>query len=956
MDHRRLVIAPAIVIALAAVGAALVGTRSHAPPRRAPPVARTPSPRVARPVAAPERAVLPASLGELSARLDARYVLRPDARFALALQHLASLEAPGAPAPELRPSREGWSVLVRGAPVATLARDVTFDAMLTAAVAFATERDLPTRVALVAEAPPRSDALTVAMLRDPWGAARAADARWVAGAHRSSDLAALARSLSLTAALSRDPLGYGDAVTARALAALALARAAGSPDPAAEALLCHAMTYTAEATGRAEALAPTHRAVAAWVRGGVADLATRGDSTARLMLAARGAEAPPRTDLAGARAAAQDIPGQVLTSLERDEGAMSGSGAAAFARFSALESAEVASGGWIDQAVTESHRRSRWGDGLMRVLAAAQQAASTPAQAQEVLALLGNPSDPMGEAWLSWARRYIVASASASARATLAQDVGVAAGLGVPASLRSLRVLIAEGGGGTSAVRAAIERLVRQMDQRPAHRLSLGTLLIDGVYDVPRAEAMLASGVAQGPGVDPVASARLSVIRGDRAGLLALAATGSPEGRVAALRPLARTPGADAAQQDAAWQALVDESGGDGELVAQWASALMARGEAARARETLERWASSHGRASTAARVAVAAALGEALLRLRDLPGAWRVLEPWATSDSVAALSAGARALIELERFEEAERLARRAWDRDEHAPTAALLAEACWRRSNHAAAAEALSSRVAAMSEPTWEETVGQSFDAVFSGRSPTEGKAALDALGPEVDVLRRSALLRAMLRAGHGGIAAQIHESLRAEGDAHLELLLARYAMRVASEGELPAGEWLQGEVPAPERAQLADAAYARRLDEVLWGVVELPPGGAAGDRVWLLRAASSLREGPSDPHRPELLEHLRASDNGTWAHTLARHLLDLSPMEAVRALADTREQEWQTAYYLGLKALAAGERAAASDWFHGALDPGEGAPPEARWAIAALREEASGDRGLAQRVEAE
>jgi len=81
-----------------------------------------------------------------------------------------------------------------------------------------------------------------------------------------------------------------------------------------------------------------------------------------------------------------------------------------------------------------------------------------------------------------------------------------------------------------------------------------------------------------------------------------------------------------------------------------------------------------------------------------------------------------------------------------------------------------------------------------------------------------------------------------------------------------------------------------------------------------------------------------------------------MDLSPMEAVRAQADTREQEWQTAYYLGLKALAAGDRAAASDWLHGALDPGEGAPVEARWALAALREEASGDRGLALRVEAE
>ncbi|MBK8695884.1 MAG: hypothetical protein IPN17_27385 [Deltaproteobacteria bacterium] len=475
-----------------------------------------------------------------------------------------------------------------------------------------------------------------------------------------SDVVALGRALALTAALSRDPLGLGDAVAARSLSALALARAAGSPDPLGEALLCHAMTYTAEAAGRSEALSTTHR-----------------DAVARVLLAAREGAAAPRTDLAGARRAAQDIPGQVLTSLERDEGTMSGAGAAAFARFSALESAEVTDGGWIDRSVTEARRRARWGDGLMRVLSAAQQAASTPSQAQEVLALLGNPSDPLGDAWLSWARRYIVASASASARATLAQDVGGASGVGIPVALRSLRVLVAEGGGGTTAVMSAIEAPRAADGPAPCAPPRAGLAADRRRVRCPEAEAMLAAGVAQGPGVDPTASARLAVIRGDRAGLLALARTGSPAGRVAALRPLARIPGPDSAQQDAAWQALIDETRGDGELMAQWGMALIARGEASRARDTLTAWASSNHRASSAAQVAVAAALGEALLRMRDLPGAWRVLEPWATSDSVPALSAGARALIELERFEGGR--APRAGGRG--TGTSTRPPRRCWRR-----------------------------------------------------------------------------------------------------------------------------------------------------------------------------------------------------------------------------------------------------------------------------------
>ena len=195
--------------------------------------------------------MLAASLDALTARLDARFALRPDARFALAVQHLAALAAPDAAPPEVRASRDGWAVLVGGSSVATLPPAVTFDAMLTAAVGFATVRDLPTHLQLVADARPAPDAFTPAMLRDPWAAARAADARWTAGPHRVADLVALGRALTLTAVLTRDPLGLADPVAARALAALALARAADAPDPAAEALLCHAMTYVTEARARA---------------------------------------------------------------------------------------------------------------------------------------------------------------------------------------------------------------------------------------------------------------------------------------------------------------------------------------------------------------------------------------------------------------------------------------------------------------------------------------------------------------------------------------------------------------------------------------------------------------------------------------------------------------------------------------------------------------------------------
>lgn len=945
MQRRLPLIVLGVVVALSGAGAGVAmlrrsSSRSTAPRPATTAVAR----RVVRDVPPPERAVLPASLDALRARLVDRWRLRPDARFALALRHLAALVAPDAPAPELRFAGGRWAALVGGAPAATLPAEVTFDAMLTAATDYARSQQLPQRLHLDASGVVGS--VDVATLRDPWGAARAADARWTAGARGASDVAAVGRALAWTAALTPDPLGVGDAVAGRALAALALARAAGATDAASEAVLCRAMTYTAEAAYQAGGLSDDP-AVGAWLRGdvpGLESLAREGDRTARwLRDVARSRDEAP-SDVAAARRAAPEMLARVLTALEREEAAMSAPGATAFARFAALEVAGGSGGAWTDAGVTQAQRRARWGTGLARVLAATQAVAATPAQAQEVLAALGAADDPMTTEWLRWAREHVVTSGGAAARGALGQEVGGLRSLGVPARVRSLQSLVREGQDGTPGVIAVLASLAGQMDQRPAHRLALGELMLDVARDVPRAQSLLDEGTEQGAGVDAAASVRGAALRGDRAALLALARgeAVAMEGRVAALRALGRSAGTDAGAQDAAWEAIVDRDAG---LRVQWALALVDRRELARARAMLEPLAARRGDA--AAQVAAVAGLADVMLRLRDAPGAWRLLEPWAAAEWTAPLALGARALVEMERLEEAERLARRAWDRDEGPGAAALLAEVRWRRNDLAGASEALSSRAAAMSDRAWVESVGGSFDAVFAGRSASEGQRAIDALGGAIDVMRRSSLLGAMVRTGHGAVAAEIHAHLEGDGATGLALLADRYRLRAAGEGELAAAEWLQGQVPVGQRGDFAEVAFGRGLDELLWSVVETPAGGASGDRVWLLRAASSLRRGADDPHRAELLDHLRASESGTWAHVLARHLMDLAPMEAVRAQADSEEQQWQTAFYLGMKARAAGEAAAASDWMHGALDPGENASAETRWATAALREWATAGR---------
>ncbi len=955
MDRRRLQLAAlGTMVLLGAAGVAVMRMRQATAPAPAPVAVRVrvparPRPTPARDAAAAtaERSRIPATVEDLKSRLDARWRLAPDRRLALALQFLASLRDPNAPAVEFRAAGDRWTATLQGASIATLPATPTFEELLAAATAYARTAGVVARLAIT----PSDGGVPVppAQWRDPWVLARTVDARWTAGTHTASDVALLGRTLAVTFATLQDPLGVGDPLAARALAALAVARAAGSADAGAEALLCKAMTYTAEASHRAAPLASTDPAVHAWVTGdgeALGSLADGRDPLARLLADTPSSE--PYGDADATRRRVRDDTGRLLATFEREEGITGTRDAPPFARFAAVEGSE-ARGTWIDRTVAQARRRARFGDALTDVLGAVQASTATPPQAQELLALLGIPAEPLGEEWLSWARGLIVASAGGAVREPLLRDASRLRLLGVAPAVRSLHESLVDGPDGSPAAAAAVEAVAHRMDQRPAHRLALGLLLLDVVCDVSRGQATLALADTLGPGVDGAASARLRSLANDRGGLLRLAESGPVAVRIAALRALAKTPGSDVAAQDAAWQSLATSQPSEPTRIAGWAQALVDRRETARARELLEHFLNEHGSLPEPARRSLSLLLADAHLRLRDAAAAARVLRPWADADWPQALLVVARAQIELGSLEEAERTARRAWERDEHPASAALLAEVRWRRDDPNGASEALGPRVRSMSDRAWEESVGAAFDAVFSGRSQNAGQEALDGLTSGVDVLRRSLLLEAMFHAGHPAIAGQLHEHLVAAGASQRTLLAARFAMRLAADGELAATEWLQEQVPPAQRPDFAEAAYDRRLDEVLWSVVEVPPGGGAvADRVWLLRAASSLRR-PDDSHRAELLDHLRV-DGSTWGHVLARHLFDQADLAAVRAAAESDAEQWQTPYYLGLRAQSAGAMDAAADWFLLALDPDAGAPVETTWAVQALRQFARTGRALA------
>lgn len=127
-----------------------------------------------------------------------------------------------------------------------------------------------------------------------------------------------------------------------------------------------------------------------------------------------------------------------------------------------------------------------------------------------------------------------------------------------------------------------------------------------------------------------------------------------------------------------------------------------------------------------------------------------------------------------------------------------------------------------------------------------------------------------------------------------------------------------------------------------EVLWDLLPQEPEGDGAERVWIQRAAAlALGFNPGGQKRQYLVKKFSSPSSQTDA-ALVRYLLDLATPAEEHLLLHTKiamRDGGELAYYLGLKAQAAGRCREAARWYRVAVERLPFVSYQYRWAYSRL-----------------
>ncbi|MEZ4405270.1 MAG: hypothetical protein R3A52_02085 [Polyangiales bacterium] len=788
-----------------------------------------------------------------------------------------------------------------------------------------------------------------------------------------------ALSRAWTFAVTDDLLGGADPLAAWALAAVIRARASGHRDLDAEAVLADAMGY------RAEALALARQAqdltARAWVRRDLSTLSRRaseGDARAAVMLLRAQAE---RDDGAGVAATLErhlggdaTRPELAIPALDRFHGpdaldarradaltltarvveravtalapeARAPADAAPFARV------DLALRGCSDGddpgrcAARAARLRALSATALWRAVLVPARSLRVPAEAEAILTSAGAATDPFLSQALAWAGERVAVEDhrdldpdALSAHPTRFPLLGhTPLSMSTDAALDQRMVY-------SLPAQRDVERLAAALDGRPAHRAAVGSLLAAQAVDVLRGRRLTASAMAAAPG-DYVFSEAFALRRsGDLDALLALSRERDRPlpARIAALRAVDAT-GDAGRRADEAWEALERDEDDDYTVVLAHLRWLASHDRHADVRARARRWLTAHPAATGFDRLLISEQMASASIALGHPDEAWEALGPLTSSWQGNVMETAALALSRLGQHDEAEAMMARVADRYGLTPrTAATQAELRWRRGAHAAAARGLARVFAGEAQhAAWQEFVTPAFAAVFGdGRDVGEAVDAVCAAG--IAPVKLLALGQGLGRRGLAGVGAAVLERAQAQGGDRLEQLAAAWDLKRRGPGGEPvATQWIRAQVPAGARPMFSMIAYGQGLDPLLWEVAEPGGDGEGAEMVWLLRTAASVRRGPADPHRAELMDHAQSGGSASRYRVMSRYLLGLDDVSVMPPLGQSPRPATEVAYYLGVAAEARGDVTLAHDWYRRAVLVGSRIDGEWRWAINRLAE---------------
>ena len=122
----------------------------------------------------------------------------------------------------------------------------------------------------------------------------------------------------------------------------------------------------------------------------------------------------------------------------------------------------------------------------------------------------------------------------------------------------------------------------------------------------------------------------------------------------------------------------------------------------------------------------------------------------------------------------------------------------------------------------------------------------------------------------------------------------------------------------------------------------------GRDEGRFTWLMRSVAAVRSGLDKNAHRQELLDHYATSNDSPYYVMGRYLVGLEREDAMLALATTLHRKCEVSFYLGVRARAEGRIADAVDWFRVAVETAQG-DGEYFWALRALAEISNDPRGL-------
>ncbi|HEX5759910.1 MAG TPA: hypothetical protein VF121_12030 [Thermoanaerobaculia bacterium] len=922
-----------------------------------------------------------------------RYRLRPDRRFRLAIAEVHRVLS-GRDAEAVRVELQGglWRVWVGDQEIGTLPEVPGFadaDALLTAWA----RRLPPTRVS-AADGAKDGEILERAVNDADPEALLAALAALYGPLDRQLVRRATAGFVWL-ATLTVDTLEQADPLHGRAWALLALAKALGATDLAAEeALLANALGYEAAAVRAAQTL-PERDPVRLFVERDVARLAALCSQRPAdrqchclhlALLAERGEdERFPRALASSPFGDAASFPALGLTLRLGDfgEGAAAGRSLAELAfrnveappgllgqlrsalgeasgeveaRTRAFEAnvraaARQRQGGLLDAGSVEAFFRAAFYSGLHAQAVFFLDQLASGAAARELATRMSDPAPGTAAELKRWIELSAAVRDGSREMAPLVEAIPALGSIG-SAPLLELSGTVRRHVTTTDPLRRkAIPALFAALDSRPAHLAGAATVAAQSLTSPLLYETYAGAAAAAAPHASGSLAVTVALLDEDAKRLRAIAddPAMSSHTRAAALAGLQEVGGAEGTFVKAHYAALAAAPDGDLNPLL-WL--LEKDGDLAAASAVVEDALRRH----TAGPDLLWAHLLTHQARLLRLQGrldqAFAVLEPALPTWKEEVLLEAADLQLRRGRLAEGLRLARAALERyPQSAEASALIARAQWQAGDFAGAARELAaSRSGVVRE--WSTLLPDAFAEVFAG-TPDEGArrafAELERAGIAPHILADLAL--ALARKGDHEVAVRLVEALRDPlPEWHTKVQIDTYDLLRAKVGPEAALAWVRKRVPASS-SQLALTLFQMRKYDLL---LDLLPPGAESEKpgvVRLLKAASllHLQEGASS-RRAALVAALEAEPaQDDFFVRAALFLLGRQGEAAVlRPLPDVTYAA-SVGWAMGLEAASEGRFQDAEPWFQVALESGQQQQPPHAWSFLVLSDWLANRRSL-------